>query len=74
MSDKNISTDFDTGAVTRTPAEIANDPTLTNARKIELLKSYKEHNAAVEDQGVLRDTDLELDKLLELNSLANDGR
>ena len=74
MSDKNISTSFQAGAVTRTPAEIANDPTLSNARKIELLSSYKEHNAAPADHSVLRDADLELEKLLELNSLANDGR
>ena len=72
MSDKNISVYFDSGAVARTPAEIAGDPTLSNARKIELLKSYKEHNAAPKDEGVIRDADLELDKLLKLNSLANE--
>lgn len=71
MSDKNISTIFDAGAIARTPAEIAGDSTLSNARKIELLKSYKDHNAAPENKGVLRDADLELEKLLKLKSLAN---
>lgn len=74
MSDKNIGTSFDVGGVTRKPSEIAADPLLSNARKIELLKAYKEHHAAPEHKGVLRDADLELSKLLELNSLANDGR
>lgn len=69
--DKNISTSFDAGATARTPKEIAGDPMLSNARKIELLKSLKEHHAAPKDQGILRDADLELEKLLELNSLAN---
>lgn len=72
MSDKNIPVYFDAGAVVRTPAEIAGDPTLSNARKIELLKSVKERNAAPENQGVLRDADIELDKLLKLNTLAGD--
>lgn len=70
--DKNVSVYFDAGAIARTPSEIANDPTLSNARKIELLKSVKEHHAAPKDQGVLRDADLELEKLLELNSLAHE--
>lgn len=76
MSDKNISTYFDSGATVRKPADIVNDPSLSNARKIELLKSFKDHNhnAAPENRGVLRDADLELEKLLKLNSLANDGR
>lgn len=72
MSDKNISVYFDSGAIARTPAEISADSTLSNARKIELLKSYKEHNAAPKDAGVLRDADLELEKLLKLNSLSNE--
>ncbi|MEQ8447220.1 MAG: hypothetical protein RIB57_15155 [Pelagibacterium sp.] len=72
MSDKTVSVYFDAGAVARTPAEIAGDPTLSNARKIELLKSLKAHNAAPESKGVLRDADLERGKLLELNTLAND--
>ncbi|WP_196257822.1 hypothetical protein [Pelagibacterium limicola] len=69
---KNISTYFDSGAVTRKPSDIAADPMLSNARKIELLKSYKDHHAAPEHKGVLRDADLELEKLLKLNSLANE--
>lgn len=74
MSDKTVSVYFDAGAVARAPAEIAGDPTLSNARKIlgKLLKSLKAHNAAPESKGVLRDADLEQDKLLELNTLAND--
>lgn len=72
MTDKNIPTYFDVGGVARTPSEIAGDPTLSNARKIELLKSYKDQNAAPEGEGVLRDADLELEKLLKLNSLANE--
>lgn len=72
MSDKNISTSFEQGGVARTPAEIAADSTLSNARKIELLKAYKDHDSAPGDKGVLRDADLELEKLLELNSLANE--
>ena len=70
--DKNILAGFDVGGVARTPQEIAADPMLSNARKIELLKSLKDHHAAPEDKGVLRDADLELEKLLELNSLANE--
>ncbi|AEQ52066.1 hypothetical protein [Pelagibacterium halotolerans] len=72
MNDKNIPVYFDVGAIARTPAEIAADPTLSNARKIELLKSLKERHVAPEDKGMLGDADLELDKLLELNALAND--
>lgn len=72
MSDKNIAPYFDVGAVARKPSEITADPTLSNARKIELLKSYKDHHAAPEHKGVLRDADLELGKLLKLNSLSND--
>ena len=72
MSDKNIPTYFDVGAIARKPSEIAADPTLSNARKIELLKTYKDHNAAPENEAVLRDADLELEKLLKLNSLANE--
>lgn len=72
MIEKAIAPGFDVGAVSRRPSEIAADPTLSNARKIELLKSYKDHNAAPEDRGVLREADLELEKLLELNSLANE--
>jgi hypothetical protein len=71
MTDKNISQNFDSGGVTRTPAEIAADPTLSNARKIELLKAMKDHHAAPSDKGVLRDADLEMDKLLKLNSLGD---
>lgn len=74
MTDKNILPGFDVGSVSRKPSEITADPTLSNARKIELLKSYKDHYAAPEHKGVLRDADLELEKLLRLNSLANDGR
>lgn len=74
MTDKNILPGFDVGAVARKPSEIAADPTLSNARKIELLKSYKDHHAAPEHKGVLGDADLEMQKLLKLNSLANDGR
>lgn len=72
MSDKNIPIYFDSGAIARTPSEIAGDSTLSNARKIELLKSYKDHHAAPENKGVIRDADLELSKLLKLNSLANE--
>lgn len=71
MSDKNIPVYFDNGAVTRSPSEIVSDPSLSNERKIELLKSYKAHGSAPANKGVLRDADLELDKLLKLNSLAN---
>lgn len=68
MSEKTVSTYFDAGAVVRSPALIASDPTLSNTRKIELLKSIMEHHAAPEHSGVLRDADLELSKLLHLNS------
>jgi hypothetical protein len=74
MSDKNISTPLGRGGAARTPSDIAGDTTLSNARKIELLKSYKDHNADPGKRGVIRDADLELEKLLKLNSLANDGR
>lgn len=70
--DKNVPVYFNSGAVSRTPGEIANDPALSNARKIELLKAVKDHHAAPKDKGVLRDADLELEKLLELNSLAHE--
>lgn len=69
--DKNISTYFEGGGVTRSPGEIVNDPDLSKERKIELLKRYKE-GGEVTDRAVLRDADLELDKLLKLNSLANE--
>lgn len=72
MTGKNIYPYFDFGAVARSPGEIAADPTLSNARKIELLKSIKDHAAAPQNRGVLRDADLELEKLLKLNSLANE--
>lgn len=68
MSEKTVSTYFDAGAVVRSPALIASDPTLSNARKIELLKSIKEHYCAPEHSGMLRDADLELSKLLRLTS------
>lgn len=69
--DRTISTTFDTGATSPTPQQIAGDPMLSNVCKIELLKSLKEHHAAPKDRGVLRDADLELEKLLELDSIAN---
>lgn len=72
MIEKAIKPGFDFGKVSRRPSEISADPTLTNARKIELLKSYKDHHAAPEDRGVLREADLEIEKLLKLNSLANE--
>ncbi|MCD7060176.1 hypothetical protein [Pelagibacterium xiamenense] len=50
--------------VRRTPAEIAHDPTLSNARKIELLKSIKEHNAGAKDPAIIRDADLALEEML----------
>lgn len=70
--DKNIAVYMDVGAIRRTPAEIAADPMLSNARKIELLKSYKEQHAGPGNRGVIRDADMETAKLLKLNSLANE--
>lgn len=72
MIEKAIKPGFDFGKVSRRPSEISADPTLTNARKIELLKSYKDLNAAPDDRGVMREADLEIEKLLKLNSLANE--
>lgn len=72
MIEKAIKPGFDFGKVSRRPSEISADPSLTNARKIELLKSYKDHNAAPDDRGVMREADLEIEKLLKLNSLANE--
>jgi hypothetical protein len=40
---------------------------LSNPRKIELLKSLKEHHAAPQDKDMQRDADLELAKLLKLD-------
>lgn len=74
MPDRSSPRGFDDGAVARKPAEIMADPMLSNAHKIELLKSFKAHYAAPKHAGVLRAADLELEKLLTLNSLANDGR
>lgn len=71
QEDKNISVGFDVGRIARTPQEIARDPLLSKARKIELLNTLKHHHAAPRHKGVLRDADLELEKLLELNLLAN---
>lgn len=48
----------------RSPRDIALDPALSMVRKIELLKSYKEHYAAPGDAGLIRDCDLELSRLL----------
>lgn len=72
MTDKNIPIYFDNGAVIRSPEEIANDPALSEARKIELLKEAKHHKNAPENKGVIKDDDLEGDQLLKLNSLANE--
>jgi len=52
------------------PAEIARDPTLSHARKIELLETLRDHHAAPANKGVLRGADL--DKLFKRNSLAKD--
>ncbi|GGA46391.1 hypothetical protein [Pelagibacterium lentulum] len=71
-TDKNISTYFQAGGVRRSPKDIAQDSTLSNARKIELLRSYKYHHAAPKHKAVIRDVDLELSKLMKLNSLANE--
>ncbi|WP_332716522.1 hypothetical protein [Pelagibacterium mangrovi] len=65
--DRDASVYFNAGAIARTPEEIAGDPTLSNARKIELLKSLKEHHAAPQDKDMQRAADLELAKLLKLN-------
>ncbi|WP_404403002.1 hypothetical protein [Pelagibacterium halotolerans] len=48
----------------RTPMDIARDPILSNARKIELLKSIKEHNAGAKDPAIIRDADLALEEML----------
>ena len=70
MADKTIPACFDAGAIAHSPAEIAGDPTLSHARKIELLEILRDHHAAPANKGVLRDADR--DKLLKLNSLAKD--
>ena len=72
MADKTIPACFDAGAIARSPAENAGDPTLSHARKIELLETLRDHHAAPANKGVLRDADR--DKLLKLNSLAKDHR
>lgn len=69
--DKTIPTGSDVGRIAGTPREIARDPLLSRARKIELLNTLKHHHAAPRHRSVVLEVDVELEKLLELNSLGN---
>lgn len=55
----------DDGQPRHGPAEIAADPTLTTARKIELITSYKEHHAGPHDDEAREAADREIARLLQ---------
>lgn len=55
-------------AVSRRPADIVADVTLTTARKIELLKSYKERHCAPGDSREALEADEQMSRLLRRSS------